>query len=123
MPKLTNVILLVEDEDSVRALLRLFLGRKQFHVIEAKTGLEGLGLARSMHPDIIITDLMMPGMSGVELITELKKDVATQLIPIICITGASYEHQKAASAAGAAAVISKPLHIKEFVALVTSLLP
>lgn len=123
MLTVANVILIVEDEDSVRSLVQLFLAKKKYKFIEAKTGLEGLGLARSMHPDLIITDLMMPGMSGVELIVELKKDAVTKAIPVICITGAGYEQQKAASDAGAAAVLSKPLHLKEFNSLVVSLLP
>lgn len=123
MAKVTNVILIVEDDDSVRSLVQLFLARKRYKLIEAKNGLEGLGLARSMLPALIITDLMMPGMSGIELITELKKDDKTKDIPVICITGATHADQMAASAAGAVAVLAKPLHLKDFISLVASLLP
>ena len=115
-------ILIIEDDDSVRSILRLFLAKRKYRVIEANNGLEGLGIARSMLPDLVITDLMMSGMPGVELIKELKVREETKHIPIIAMTGGDYSLQQKASEAGANAVISKPMKHKSLLTLVCSLL-
>lgn len=115
-------ILIIEDDDSVRSILRLFLAKRKYRVTEANNGLEGLGIARSMLPDLVITDLMMPGMSGVELIRELKTREETKHIPLIVMSGGDYSLQQKASEAGANAVISKPMRHKDLLTLVCSLL-
>ena len=122
MSKVIYRVLIVEDDESIRAVIRLFLSRGSFKVFEARTGLEGIGLAKSMIPDIIITDLMMPGMSGVDLIKELKMLEKTKSIPIIAMTGGDYALQQKAQEVGATAVVQKPLHRTDLVELITSVL-
>jgi signal transduction histidine kinase/ligand-binding sensor domain-containing protein/DNA-binding response OmpR family regulator len=79
------VLLIVEDNEELRSFLRIILA-DGFHVIEASNGKEGCQIAREQLPDIIITDLMMPEMNGLELAKEIKEDEITSHIPIVVLT-------------------------------------
>jgi two-component system, cell cycle sensor histidine kinase and response regulator CckA len=70
----TETVLLVEDEDRVRGIARLALEARGYRVIEASSGDEGLALAREQHFDLLLTDVVMPGMSGPELVTHLRAE-------------------------------------------------
>ncbi|HWR75568.1 MAG TPA: response regulator [Bacteroidales bacterium] len=79
------VLLFVEDNEELRSFLKIILS-DSFHVIEAGNGSEGLEIARSQLPDIIITDLMMPVMDGLEMARRIKEEVTTSHIPIVVLT-------------------------------------
>jgi threonine synthase len=80
----TTTVLLVDDNDDDALLIRRLLeGRKSYRVYHAKDGWEGLALARQKLPDLIVTDLMMPGIDGFGLVEELKFDPRTEQIPVI----------------------------------------
>jgi CheY-like chemotaxis protein len=79
-------ILIVEDEPDMRFLLRLILDRDGFDVSEANNGAEALQRVEESIPDIVITDLMMPVMSGRELIQHLRSNPSTARIPILSVS-------------------------------------
>jgi signal transduction histidine kinase/CheY-like chemotaxis protein len=79
-------ILLVDDEEVSRYLLKALLSDTRYAVSEASTGAEGLRRAREEHPDAIVLDVVMPGISGFEVLDALKADPATSEIPVIVVT-------------------------------------
>lgn len=80
-----KTVLLIEDNHELRFLIT-FLLKPEFNVVQARDGLEGINAAFKHIPDIIISDVMMPGIDGYELCTVLKKDERTSHIPIILLT-------------------------------------
>ncbi len=102
------LLLIVEDNEELRSFLRIILS-DGFHVIEAGNGNEGCQIALSQLPDIIITDLMMPGMNGLELAEIIKKDETTSHIPVIILTAKTdLDTQLEALRQGADDYITKP---------------
>ena len=80
-------ILIVDDENDVLILLKKGLTVKGYFVITATNGEDAIVLARSKHPDLIILDVLMPGMDGPEVDAKLKEDPKTKDIPIMFLTG------------------------------------
>jgi adenylate cyclase len=80
-------ILIVDDEPDVVSYLSVFLEDEGFDVVTAMDGLEGLAKARDEAPDLITLDITMPGMSGVEVLTTLRRDSQLVPIPVIVVTG------------------------------------
>jgi len=104
------LVLVVEDDADLRAFIAEGLESK-YRIEEAKTGAEGLEKARESMPDLVVTDLMMPVMDGIELCRELKGQVETSHIPVIMLTAkASLEHQVEGLESGADDYITKPFH-------------
>ncbi len=102
------VLLFVEDNEELRSFIRIILA-DGFHVIEAGNGIEGLEIARSQLPDIIITDLMMPEMDGLELARRIKQETTTSHIPVVVLTAKTdLDTQVEALKRGADDFITKP---------------
>lgn len=89
MNKPTKTILIVDDESPIRSVLKDALEKAQFTVIEARNGEEGLGTALHQHPDLMMLDIMMPKMHGIELLDRLQADVWGKTAPIILLTNYS----------------------------------
>ena len=79
-------ILLIEDEESVRQMVTKILLKNNFGVREAVDGLDGLRQIDVQHPDLIITDVMMPNLDGLTLVKALKRHRETKAIPVIFLT-------------------------------------
>ena len=109
-------ILLVEDNADVRELLALFIDRLGYKVYKAATGLEAVDQTAAAHPDLIIMDFCLPGVSGVEATRRLKINAATKDIPVLIITAYPIEKRRAL-AAGAADILPKPIDMTTFRAL------
>ena len=106
------VLLLVEDNPELRTYLKNYF-QSGFRVLEASNGHEGLVIAQQRNPDIILTDMMMPEMDGLELCTRLKKEILTSHIPVILLTARStIEYQIAGIETGADDYITKPFNLK-----------
>jgi len=101
-------ILVVDDEARIREMLQLFLDSQGYQTHTAAGGEVALTLARRHKPALIIADLMMPGMTGIGLIRELKSDAELQDILILAMTGGSLQNADEAEAAGADGFIAKP---------------
>ena len=99
-------VLYVDDEGDIRLLLRGFLEKKGYLVLDAADARAGFDLALSQHPDVVITDVMMPNESGFSLCKRLKANPSTARIPIIVVT--VLDEEATALAAGATAFLSKP---------------
>lgn len=84
-------MLVVEDEESILELLRYNLDKAGFTVIPAGSGEDGLALARRRRPDLILLDLMLPGMDGLEVCRMLKKSKETESIPVVMLTARGEE--------------------------------
>ena len=90
MPQKT--ILIIDDEEPIRVLLKLTLQSAGYDsVLEASNGEDGLALAMRYKPDLILLDLMLPGMDGLSVCRRLKSSPDTQMIPIIMLTAKSDE--------------------------------
>jgi signal transduction histidine kinase len=115
------LVLVVEDNGDMRRLLYDLLA-KRFSVRVARNGREGLQVAREAKPDLILTDVMMPEMSGTELCREIKSDANTKEIPIILVTSKSEREMKIQGLEmGADDYVTKPFHPRELLARVNSL--
>lgn len=102
------VLLFVEDNEELRSFIKIILS-DGFHVIEAGNGQEGLEIARNQLPDIIITDLMMPEMDGLELARRIKQETTTSHIPVVVLTAKTdLDTQVEALKRGADDFITKP---------------
>jgi threonine synthase len=84
--KTTTVLLIDDNPDDALLIRRLLEGRKSYRVYHAKDGWEGLALARQKLPDLIVSDLMMPGIDGFGLVEELKLDPRTKDIPVVVVS-------------------------------------
>lgn len=82
-------LLIVEDEADIRELISFNLEMSGFEILKARDGEEGLAMTRSESPDLIILDLMLPGIDGLKVCSHLKKDPETRNIPIIMLTARS----------------------------------
>ncbi|MFY9153216.1 MAG: DNA-binding response regulator, partial [Prolixibacteraceae bacterium] len=116
------VILVVEDIADVREFIRISLG-EEYQVIEAVNGKEGLAKVLDEEPDLIISDVMMPEMDGLELTRQLKTDLKTCHIPIILLTAkAALEHKLEGLEEGADSYIPKPFNSRHLEIRVKKLL-
>jgi signal transduction histidine kinase/DNA-binding response OmpR family regulator len=105
-----QILLIVEDHEEMRAFIREIF-EKSFQVIEADRGEAGLEMALTYLPDVVITDWMMPGMSGVNLCKSIRKNPKTSHIPLVILTSkSSQESQIEGMQSGADDFISKPFH-------------
>src|SRR6478672_2806711 len=84
MPEST--VLVVDDDPVILNLLEVNFDLEGFNVLVAHDGAEGVEVARRERPDVIVSDIMMPGKSGLELVTDLKGDPATSTIPILLLS-------------------------------------
>jgi signal transduction histidine kinase/DNA-binding response OmpR family regulator/ligand-binding sensor domain-containing protein len=115
-------ILVVEDNDDLRTYLKENLSA-EYHIIEATNGIEGFEEATSRIPDIVVTDLMMPGIDGIELCSRLKNDEKTSHIPVIMLTSKTTVEDKIEGIeSGADDYITKPFRIAEIKARIINLL-
>lgn len=116
-------IMLIEDNIDMCRMLQLQLRSNKYNVFTAHDGEEGLKKIYQHHPDIIITDLMMPGMDGMELLRAVRQDFNISHIPVIVLTAKNTEEDKLTSIkSGANAFITKPFSSSHLMARINQLL-
>lgn len=112
-----NKILVIEDESNIQELIKYNLEKNGYNVIIADNGIAGLETAFSNMPGLILLDLMLPGLDGLEVCKQLRMDKRTKRIPIIMLTAKSEEFDKVLGLElGADDYITKPFSVKELVA-------
>jgi two-component system cell cycle response regulator DivK len=119
-----RTILYIEDNEYNRKIVRQLLGRTSYQLVEAVDGESGVALAQKLVPQLILMDVQLPKMSGLDATRALKADPRTSDIPIIVITSfaLSGDREKAA-VAGADNYLAKPYSPRELLALVRQYLP
>lgn len=109
--KLKQRVLLIEDNASFRNMLKISLENQGFDVIAAKDGLEGLNVVRKENPDLVITDIMLPGLDGHKVCRMIKFDKNFNHIPVIVLTSRDLdEDENIAKRCGADAFVIKSTH-------------
>jgi len=113
-------VLVVDDDDTVRDVLRRYLARDGHEVIEAADGITGLNLVRSQQPDLLVLDLMLPGMDGLEVCREVRR---TSTMPVIMLTALGQESDRVVGLEyGADDYVVKPFSPRELGARLNAVL-
>jgi two-component system, cell cycle response regulator DivK len=118
-----EVILVVEDDSKSRKLVRDLLTVKGYTLVEAETGEEGVRLAQERRPGLVLMDIRLPGIDGIQALKRLRAEVATREIPVMAMTASvmAGDRRKVLDA-GFDAFQSKPIKIRDFLAAVEELL-
>lgn len=122
MPPAPKKILIVEDEPEIAQLVKLYLEKEGFHTNVAKSGVEALKLTKSERPDLLILDLMLPEIDGIEVCKKIRNEPNTALLPIIMLTAKAGESDSIIGLElGADDYVTKPFSPKALVARVKAL--
>ncbi len=112
---MSKKILIVEDNDLNLKLFRDLLGANGYETFETKEGIEAIALTRSIMPDLIVMDIQLPEISGLEITKKIKADGDIRHIPVIAVTAfAMKDDENRILAAGCEAYLSKPIAIDAF---------
>jgi two-component system, cell cycle response regulator DivK len=118
-----SLILIVEDNDKNLKLVRDVLQVKGYATMEAETGEDGVRLAVEHRPDLVLMDIQLPGMSGIDALRALRADPATATIPVIAVTASVMQQDRSQiMEAGFDGYIGKPLDLKPFLEAVRAML-
>ena len=118
-----ELILIVEDNERNRRLARDILAHRGYRTAEAETGEEAIQLAGELHPDLVLMDIQLPGLDGIEALRRLRSDAATRGIPVMAVTASAMAHDRhQIMAAGFDAYQSKPISVRPFLDAVEQLL-
>ena len=118
-----TLVLIVEDNPRNLKLVRDLLEHAGHRTLEAATAEDGLALARAHRPDLVLMDVQLPGMDGVEALARLRADPATERIPVVAVTAFAMEDERARfAAAGFDGYLEKPISVREFPGQVAELL-
>jgi len=110
-----STVLIVEDNDKNMKLARDVLQAKGYQTLEAITGEEGVKLAKERKPDLVLMDIQLPGINGIEAFRRIRADANTSRIPVVALTASVTPTDRTAiAAAGFDAFLSKPINLKEF---------
>ena len=111
---MTATVLIVEDNARNRKLVRDVLGHAGYETLEACDGEAGVALARERRPDLILMDINLPGIDGVEALARLRADAATAAIPVVALTAyAMKDDRERFLAAGFDGYLEKPVSVRE----------
>ena len=114
-------ILIVEDNEKNLKLVRDVLQVKGYATLEAGSAEDGIKLALAKQPDLILMDIQLPGMNGIDALKVLRADPATANIPVIAVTASVMQQDRQQiTAAGFDAYVGKPINLKEFLDTVRS---
>ena len=113
------LILIVEDNEKNRRMLRDMLQVYGYRTVESETAEEGIEIAREQQPALVLMDIQLPGMDGIEARERLRDDPGTRHIPVVAVTASAMQHdQTRIEKAGFDAFHYKPIRIKEILATV-----
>lgn len=120
---MSQLIVIIEDEEDIRELIRYNLDKEGYRVLTANSGEEGFELVMNSMPDLVVLDLMLPGIDGLEVCRKLKEEPKTKDIPIVMVTARGEEPDVVSGLElGAEDYVSKPFSPKVLVARVKTVL-
>jgi len=118
-----QTILLVEDFDDTRLIMKMWLMKKGYRVVEAENGEEAIELAEQLHPDLIIMDMMMPGLNGLDATRRIREYQALQRTPIVAVSAyGANDYRAKAIEAGCDEYVSTPFEPDALIDLIKRLL-
>ncbi len=118
-----SLILIVEDNEKNMKLVRDVLQVKGYATVEAGTAEDGIRLALERNPELILMDIQLPGMSGIDALGVLRANPATAAIPVIAVTASVMQQdRKQITEAGFDGYVGKPINLKEFLDAVRAML-
>src|SRR5262245_55170441 len=118
-----SLILIVEDNEKNLKLVRDVLQVKGYETIEAGTAEDGIELARTRKPDLVLMDIQLPGMNGIDALRVLRADASTARIPVIAVTASVMQQDRnLITEAGFDGYIGKPINLREFIDTVRAML-
>ncbi|HEY0321418.1 MAG TPA: response regulator [Pyrinomonadaceae bacterium] len=118
-----QTILVADDFDDTRLMMRLWLEKRGYRVVEASNGLEALEVARRESPNLVIMDIEMPGMNGLMATQRIREEEHLRDVPIVAVSAYGEEHWRdRAIAAGCNEYVSTPFEPRELSDLIKSLL-
>ena len=110
-----SLVLIVEDNEKNLKLVRDILQVKGYETVEAMTGEDGVRLAAERKPDLVLMDIQLPGMNGIDALGVLRANAATAKIPVIAVTASVMQQdRKLIMDAGFDAYVGKPINLREF---------
>lgn len=115
------VVLVVEDDDVLREFLCVALA-DEFEVASTVSGLEAVDLTRTLRPDVVVLDVMLPGLNGLDVVRRIRADPNVRDTPVLVMTAFSDIEPADAAAAGADRFLSKPFEVGELVEAIRELL-
>ncbi len=119
-----RTVLYVEDNEYNRKIVRQLLSRTTYRLIEATDGEAGVAMARQEGPDLVLMDVQLPKMSGLDATRALRADAATAQIPVIVVTSFALSgDDQRAMAAGASAYLAKPYSPRDLLTLIRKFAP
>ena len=117
-----STVLIIEDNEKNMKLARDVLQAKGYKTLEAVTGEEGVALGKQHVPDLVLMDIQLPGINGIEAFKQIRADAKTAKVPVVALTASVTPTDRSAiSAAGFDAFVSKPINLKEFLETVKRL--
>ncbi len=120
---MTKRVLVVEDNPANMKLATLLLEQAGYQVLQAGNAIDGIALAKTQRPDLILMDIQLPGMDGLEATRRLKADDGLKASKVVALTAFAMKgDEERMRAAGCDAYIAKPIQYKEFLAEVAKLL-
>lgn len=115
---MTKKVLIVDDSDSVRNILKLTLKLKGYQTVEAQNGQEAYDLIKQSDFDLIISDIDMPIMNGLELLNKVRKELNNKTVPLVICTAEKLSNEEDIIAQGATKIIHKPFSPNELLDLI-----
>lgn len=118
-----RTILLVEDYQETRAMLRIWLERRGYRLVEAADGQEAIDLAPLAHPDLILMDLRLPELNGIAATRRLRQDATLQDVPVVALSALDPAmFREAALSVGCVEYLTKPIDLDKLEDVLTRLL-
>jgi two-component system, cell cycle response regulator DivK len=110
-----STVLIVEDNEKNMKLARDVLQAKGYKTLEATSGEDGVKLAKQHVPDLVLMDIQLPGINGIDAFKQIRADAKTARVPVVALTASVTPTDRSAiNAAGFDAFVSKPINLKEF---------
>ena len=116
-------ILIVEDNEKNMKLVRDILRHKQYTTLEAVNGLDGVRIARESRPDLVLMDIQLPDIDGIEALRRIREEASLDRVPVIAVSASVMpDDQQKIVTSGFDAFVIKPINLKQFLATVQRLL-